>query len=148
MSRRTRYTRNLGRERPASIPRQGTGSRFVRFVHEREPYGIFSYVSKARPRLGELERDQLEALVGWFREHLDEPSSMIPVHEPDAGGDDGPRAVCWFRASARAHVARARRLAVLLRAARIPIVERWSDVLPGRLCAEDDKQLAISPFWP
>jgi hypothetical protein len=147
MSRRMRYTRNLGRERPPSVPRQGTGSRFVRFVHAREPYGVFSYIGDARRRLDERERDQLDALVQWFREHLDEPSSMVPVHEPAAAGD-GPRAVCWFRASARAHVDRARRLAVLLRAAHIPIVERWSDVVPGRLCAEDTNQLATSPFWP
>jgi hypothetical protein len=148
VSRRKRYTRNLGRERPATVPRQGTGSRYVRFVHEHEPYGVFSHFDVARVRLGEPERTELDELLGWFRAHLDLPTSLVPVHEPTAEGGEGPRAVCWFRASASEHILRARRVAILLREARIPIIERWSDELPGRICSADEAQLAISPFWP
>ena len=148
MSRRKRFTRNLGRERPLSVPRQGSGSRYVRFGHEHEPYGVFSYASDARSRLDDLERDELDGLLAWFRTHLAEPRSMVPTNEVAACDEEGPRAVCWFRASAREHIDRARRLAALLRHARIPIVERWSDALPGRLCSEDGEQLATSPFWP
>ncbi len=55
-------------------------------------------------------------------------------------------AVCWFREDAIEHIAKARLLVEMLARADIPFVERWSDRLPGKLCAEDDVQVAVVPF--
>jgi hypothetical protein len=143
MSRRKRYTRNLGRSPAERVPTRGRGSRYVRFAHAADPYGVFSYAKDARPSLAALDCDELDHLLQWFADHLDEPESMVPVR---AASDDD-RAVCWFRASARRHVTHARRLSILVRRAGIPIVERRSDDVPGLICSEDAHQLAVASFW-
>jgi hypothetical protein len=94
MTRRKRYTRNMGRARAERVPRRGRGTKYVRFAHA-----------------------------------------------------DDDRAVCWFHASAREHIKRARRLSILVRRAGIPIVERWHDEIPGLICSEDATQLAVASFW-
>jgi hypothetical protein len=43
---RKRYTRNLGRELPSPLPVRTT-TEWVRFEHEREPYGVFSYLPRS-----------------------------------------------------------------------------------------------------
>jgi hypothetical protein len=45
-----------------------------------------------------------------------------------------------------AHIARARELVTILARAGFDFVERWSDRLPGKLCAEDGKQIAVVPY--
>ncbi len=40
----------------------------------------------------------------------------------------------------------ARALVALLALAGFEFVERWSDRLPGKLCAEDGVQIAVVPF--
>ena len=42
MSRRKRFTRNLGRKLGAPLP-QRTTNEWVRFEHASEPFGVFSY---------------------------------------------------------------------------------------------------------
>ncbi|WP_394828225.1 hypothetical protein [Pendulispora albinea] len=109
---------------------------------------MFSYLSDARRCLPELDRAELEDIVQWFRDHLDEPACMVPARVArDSTGDDEPSAVCWFRARALQHIARARRLSVLVRRARIAIIERWSDEVPGEICSEDAEQVAVASFW-
>jgi hypothetical protein len=41
MSRRKKYTRNLGRARAERVPTRGTGARYIRFAHADEPFGVF-----------------------------------------------------------------------------------------------------------
>jgi hypothetical protein len=79
VTRRKRYTRNLGRVPSEAIPKRGTGTRYVRFAHEREPYGVFSYVSDARPRLSEADLEELNEIIAWFSVHLEEPTRLVPV---------------------------------------------------------------------
>jgi hypothetical protein len=55
-------------------------------------------------------------------------------------------AQCWFRGDAEAHIGRARGLVAILERAGSEFVERWSDRMPGRLCAEDEAQIAVVPF--
>ena len=55
-------------------------------------------------------------------------------------------AQCWFREDAQAHIACARELVAILGRAGFEFVERWSDRLPGKLCAEDGVQIAVVPF--
>ena len=47
MSRRKRYTRNLGRSLPEPLPVRTTAE-WVRFEHAREPYGVFCYLPDVR----------------------------------------------------------------------------------------------------
>jgi hypothetical protein len=149
VSRRKKYTRNLGRVRVERVPTRGTGSRYVRFAHVDEPYGVFSYLKDAKPMLSEADRAELEELRAWFGAHLDEPDCFVPVrpHRGKASRVGEPTAVCWFRASATEHVNRARRMSVLVRRAGIPIVEFRRDRVPGQVCSEDGEQLAVASFW-
>jgi hypothetical protein len=136
----------MGRTRSEAVPRRGKGAAFVRFAHESEPYGVFSYLDDAKPRLNEPDREEVGALVAWFSEHLDEPATMVPARAEGRGVSE-PSAVCWFRTSARDHVRRARRLALLVRRARIPIIEWRREVVPGEICSEDAHQIATAAFW-
>jgi hypothetical protein len=156
MSRRLRFTRNLGRRLPTPTPAREP-LRYVRFEHAREriggqAFGPFSYLDDARAVLSDEDADALERVVAWFAEHLDEPERMVPfriVGERRArrrqraleGG-----ALCWFREDATAHIANARELVSLLERAGIPFVERWSDRVPGKLCSADAFQAAVVPF--
>ena len=67
MSRRQRFTRNLGRKLGAPLPVRTT-AQWIRFEHAHEPYGIFSYLSDARANLGpeavrELAVEDFPAIV-------------------------------------------------------------------------------------
>lgn len=55
-------------------------------------------------------------------------------------------AQCWFREDADAHIARARELVAILLRAGFEFVERWTDRLPGSLCAEGGVRIAVVPY--
>jgi hypothetical protein len=132
MSRRQRFTRNLGRQLKSPLPIRTTVE-WIRFEHEREPYGVFSYLQDAREVLGAELRDELNTLYGWFVDHLDAPN-LLTIER------------CWFRIEAAEYVARARRLAAILRAAGIPIVERRTARVPGKVTWEDHHQVAVRTY--
>jgi len=149
VSRRKKYTRNLGRARTERVPTRGAGSKYIRFAHRDEPYGVFSYLRDAKPRLSDSDREELKAHREWFQGHLEEPDCFVPPR-PRRGKAERhgePTAVCWFRSTAREHVDRARRMSVLVRRAGIPIVEFRRDRVPGQVCSEDGEQLAVASFW-
>jgi hypothetical protein len=125
VSRRKKYTRNLGRSSVERVPTRGAGARYIRFAHRDEPYGVFSYLGDAKPRLSDSDREELNALREWFQGHLEEPDCFVPirVRRGKAAREGEPTAVCWFHASAAEHVNRARRMSVLVRRVRIPIIE-------------------------
>ncbi len=124
MSRRKRYTRNLGRRLREPLPRS---EEWVRFEHELQGFGVFSYLSDARARGSSRLTARIDRLRAWFNFWLDAPS--------DARGRDHEK--FWFRAEASEHVDRARRLADLVTRAGFPIRElrvihrsklvRWQD---------------------
>lgn len=151
MSRRARYTRNLGRRLPAPLPAHDPDEEWIRFEHAHEPYGLFSYGSLARPALEPARRRRLEELYEWFDRELDLPSRMHAFRF--VGRRTGSKwrakdasARCWFRASATEHVERARELAALLREAGIPVIERRARGIPGKLCSEDSHQIAVELY--
>ena len=109
MSRRKRFTRNLGRNVSSPLPIRTT-VQWIRFEHEREPYGVFSYLKEAQEVLSAEDRGELDALRDWFADHLDAPD-LLTIER------------FWFRIEAEEYVVRARRLATILCAAGIPIVE-------------------------
>ena len=134
MSRRKRYTRNLGRAVPAPLPARVTVE-WVRFEHEHEPYGVFSWLADARLKLGPEERAEIERLLRWFSEHL---------HAPHL--DDRAKDRFWFCAEAEEHVTRARRLAALVVQAGIPIVERRTTRVPGKVRWHDSHQVGVLTY--
>ncbi len=124
MSRRKRYTRNLGRRPREPLPRS---EEWVRFEHELEGFGVFSYLSDARARGSSRLAARIERLRAGFNFGRDAPSAAVGLdHEK-----------FWFRAEASEHVDRARRLADLVTRAGFPMRElrvvhrsklvRWQD---------------------
>lgn len=154
MSRRLRFTRNLGRRIPEPAPARES-LRYVRFEHATEvieglAFGLFSYVDDAREQLGASDRAELDAVMAWFNAHLEEPTRMVPFRDVGARRarrrQSEPMAQCWFREDAEAHITKARELVALLGRAGIEMAERWSDRLPGKLCASDSAQVAVVLF--
>jgi len=130
MPSRRRYTRNLGRVLPSPLP---ATVEWVRFEHRDEPFGVFSYLDDAGPKLPAEARAELAALRGWFAKHLDAPPGSYAIEKERF----------WFRAEAGEFVGRARRLADLVARAGIPMVERRTRELPGRVRWADPNQLAV-----
>lgn len=132
MSRRKRYTRNLGRVLGSPLPVRGTVE-WIRFEHEREPFGVFSYLDDAQKNLGTGLRAEVDDLCEWFEEHLDVPDHFL-------------RERFWFKAEAREYVDRAKRLAQLVRRAGIPMVERRTHRIPGKVRWQDEHQVAVLTY--
>ncbi len=132
MSRRKRYTRNLGRTVRSPLPVRTT-IEWVRFEHAHEPFGVFSYLSDAREALSVDALSRLEEVRDWFEEHLDAP-------------EDADVERFWFRAEAALHIEYARRLADLVVLAGIPIVERRTTRVPGKVRWQDPHQVAVLTF--
>ena len=132
MTRRKRFTRNLGRTLPAPAPVRVTVE-WIRFEHEVEPYGVFSYLSDARKSLPADALRELDTLMAWFEERLGAP-------------EQADRERFWFRAEADEHITRARRVTEIVRAAGIPIVERRTRRVPGKARWADADQVAVITF--
>ena len=150
MPRRKRYTRNLGRPDVTPLPARRPDARYLRFEHPTERRGVFTYVDDIREELDAEAVEKLDALMEWFDAHLDEPSRMIPFRPVGRRAHrykwTETTAICWFRAEATAHLTRARRVVAIVRSAGIPIIERAVTRIPGKLCSEDDFQIAVEAY--
>jgi hypothetical protein len=140
----------MGRRDVAPLPHRAPDARYIRFEHPSERFGVFSYVSDARKEIDLEARTELRALMDWFNENLDAPSRMVPFR-PVARRAHRYRwaettAICWFREEAREHVNRARRVAAIVRSAGIPIIERSVKRIPGKICSEDEFQIAVERY--
>lgn len=111
----------------------------MRFEHATEiirgvAFGPFSYVADARELLVGRDLAELNDLMQWFNDNLEEPERMVPFR--DVGERRARRrkheamAQCWFREDAAAHIARARELVAILGRAGFEFVERPDS--PGR----------------
>jgi hypothetical protein len=65
---------------------------WVRFEHEQEPYGVFSYAANARATLPAERIEELNRMLAWFSDHLHAPD-LLTIER------------FWFRAESAAHVA-------------------------------------------
>ena len=135
MSRRKRYTRNLGRTLPSPQPVRTT-EEWVRFESAHEPFGVFNYLSRAERRLSPARQEKVAALRRWFNENLDAP-------EDESGLTDER---FWFRLEAREHVEKARELARLVSRTGYAIVERRIRRVPGKVKWEDEHQVAAFTY--
>jgi hypothetical protein len=132
MSRSKRFTRNLGRTLPTPKAVRTTVE-WVRFEHERTPYGVFSYVSSALPKLSTAKRERAETIMKWFNDHLGSPSRATLER-------------FWFRAEALEHIEKARALSKLVSSTGIQIVERRIKRVPGKVKWEDTHQAAVFTY--
>jgi hypothetical protein len=106
---------------------------WIRFEHDHEPCGVFSYLKEAQEVLPQTMRDELETLRDWFVDHLNAPD-LLTIER------------FWFKAEAKEYVIRARRLTTILRAAGIPIVERRTARVPGKVKWQDQNQVAVLTY--
>jgi hypothetical protein len=132
MSRRKRFTRNLGRELGSPLPVRTT-TEWIRFEHEHEPYGVFSYMDDAEVHLSAEDLQKLHTLRRWFNEHLGAPTVLTKER-------------FWFCVEAAEYVENARQLSEVLRLAGIPIVERRTSRVPGKVTWHDANQVAVFTY--
>ncbi len=135
MSRRKRYTRNLGRTLPSPQPVRTT-EEWVRFENAHEPFGVFTYVSRAERRSSAGRRAKSERLCRWFVENLVSPEDEVDLTEERF----------WFRAEAIEHIAKARELARLVSRTGYAILERRIRRVPGKVKWEDEHQVAAFTY--
>jgi len=122
---------------------------FIRFVvHALDPdsnerKGIFQASSErmARFDLTDAERAWPRAVREWFAEHLRTPTKFATSRRHHGKN----RGVCWFRHSARAHLAQARSLARWLEEQGVA-VEELRSTNPGYVLYADAFQVVVDPF--
>ena len=118
---------------------------FIRFVsgeidecsHLSE--GLFGAVYRLPEGLPAYESEAIEELMGWFDSHLRSPFDYLPDH---------PRyyhAICWFKPTAREHLAKAWEVVAILERNDILL---WTIRSPraGHVYYEDDVQVFARPY--
>jgi hypothetical protein len=118
---------------------------YVRFVVDKrdedslEPQGIFHAVRELAlsGRLTPYEQERYEAVRAWFNQRLEKPTRFARSHHSFA--------ICWFKGSAREHLAQARQFVCLLEEHGIPVRQLTTD-RPGYVVYEDSFQLVAEPF--
>jgi hypothetical protein len=85
MSRRKRYTRNFGRLLKTPSPMRTTVE-WVRFEHEREPFGVFCYLKDARAASAASACAEIETINRWFHIALDAPDTATRAESMAASG--------------------------------------------------------------
>lgn len=103
--------------------------------------GLFTAASRLywADDLPDYEIEALKELRFWFRDHLDSPFDHLPHH---------PRydaAICWFKATAREHLAKAWELVAILERNDVLI---WTirSYRTGYVFYEDDAQVFARPY--
>jgi len=120
---------------------------FIRFVSGQIDHssgvlaGLFCAASELRwsDGLPDYEIEALRELRNWFSVHLESPFDYLPLVRRYQ------RAVCWFKPTARAHLARAWELSMILERNDVLI---WTVRSPrtGYVYYEDEAQVFAEPF--
>ncbi len=89
----------------------------------------------------EDEYHELSRLLAWFDEHLECPDRFCRSNKPGRQ----PKAVCWFKSSATAHLKKAWEMVAILEnnETRIHMIKAAT---PGYVVYEDEFQIAAEPF--
>ncbi len=117
--------------------------RFAGFTHVPEvgvSPGLF-WISTEVPREGDWRHDELSRVRGWFNDHLDAPDLL----EQRLGRRGLRQGVCWFRDTARQHIAQARYMAWLLTELGAPVRELRAEQ-PGHEIWRDQYQVVFVPL--
>jgi hypothetical protein len=122
---------------------------FVRFVvreidsNSGRRQGLFQ-AARALERSGSLNAQDakyLDAIRGWFREHLEKPTRLA-ISSRHHGKQ---QALSWFKDTATNHIAKIRELADVLERYGVP-VEMIKAKRLGYILYEDEFQVAAYPF--
>lgn len=122
---------------------------FVRFVSvdfdedAQVRTGIFqaAYDLSESGRLPVYEDDALSDIIRWFDKNLARPDRFSRSLKPHRR----PKAVCWFRSSAREHLRRVWEMVRILEDNGVPIYTIKIET-PGYLVYEDATQVVAEPF--
>jgi hypothetical protein len=133
--------------RPA--PRIPIPIMFIRYVvREIDPdsgkrTGIFQAAHRLRNSgtLARYDEERLTAALQWFAKHLNEPTRLTRSTRPHRCA----QAICWFKAGAAEHLARAREMQQILDANGVA-VEMIASRRAGYVVYEDPFQVAAYPF--
>lgn len=120
---------------------------YLRFVTERrneldnrrEGFFQAAYAVRRAPQTPEYAVDRLDELLGWFHDTLDEPDRF------SRSRTGVERALSWFRAEARDHIAYAYDIAAVLQEHGVPVTVLKTR-RPGFVVYEDDIQIVAEPF--
>lgn len=105
--------------------------------------GIFQAMFKLwrSGKLSAQEESEWARLRGWLRIELEEPSRLTRSSRPNAPG----KAVSWYKAGAKEHIAHARAVAQLLSQHDMQSHMVQTD-RPGYVVYEDAYQIVAEPF--
>jgi len=126
---------------------------YVRFVLPKKKHsdtgvdtGVFkfAYALQCKGDLPRHERDELDALLRWFDERLDVPARF---NRTKSKGYErrATKGISWFKSTARLHVSKMQRMAVILRG-QGHFVTMIKIRNPGYIVYEDDHQVVAEPF--
>jgi hypothetical protein len=122
---------------------------FIRFVvgdiHEdsQRETGVFQAVYRLieQRQLPDHEQARLEALLDWFRKHLDAPLRFNRSRRPGRRN----KAISWFKPTALEHIRNMREIVGILEDHGIQ-VRTIKIARPGYVVYEDEYQVAAEPF--
>lgn len=105
--------------------------------------GIFSAlgVLKKHPEISAEDYKHYRVLAEWFNEHLDLPDRFNRSSKPHAK----PKALSWFKDSAKEHISRTREVAELLEKYGIEVTMLKSR-RPGYVVYESRTQIVAEPY--
>ena len=126
---------------------------YVRFVLPKKKHpdtgveaGVFTvaYALRRKSDLPRHEGDELDELLCWFDERLDVPARF---NRTKSKGYErrATKGISWFKSTARLHVSKMQRLAVILRGQGL-FVTMIKIRNPGYIVYEDDHQVVAEPF--
>lgn len=106
--------------------------------------GIFTAAGRLRDSEGlpDYEFDALMSLAEWFNENLDKPTRFSRSKR----AEEKYRAVCWFKPTAREHIARAWELVWILERNDV-LIDVVKAERVGYVVYEDDFQVAAEPYY-
>jgi hypothetical protein len=92
-------------------------------------------------RLPEYEDERLRDLLAWFRANLRRPNRFS---RSSRGGGPG-RGICWFRPTAREHLARIHEMVAIIEDNGV-LIRRIKAPKVGYVLYEDEHQVVAEPY--
>ena len=107
--------------------------------------GVFQAVWNLRDfgRLFRYEEREHDSVLDWFHGNLERPTRFSAAKRPFYGKKR--RGLCWFKDSAREHIAQIRRMVAILHNHGI-VVEMLKARRVGYVVYEDEYQVVAQPF--
>ncbi|MEZ5471179.1 MAG: hypothetical protein R3E90_05315 [Marinicella sp.] len=122
---------------------------FIRFVVEirdqesHEYKGLFNAMDELLEsnELFDWEDKKQEEIYLWFKKNLKVPH----VQSSESNYYAKPKAISWFKDSAKQHIEKMRQYAQILQSHEYSVLQLITD-RPGKVLYEDDYQIAAIPF--